>query len=393
MNKHTLRSLKTADVKDKTILYRSPYDIGPKEVDGEYVIKDDSRIKATLPTLKHLLEQNCKIIIITYVKRPDGYDPTLTTAPHAIALAKLLNHPVKHTSDCIGSKRKEIISEMKPKDILMLENVRFHHEEDANDPGFAKALTEDCDYIVFDGFPQAHRVNASTTGILEYLPSCAGFYFESEYEALRNLLAHHKRPFTLVVGGAKASDKSEAVYNLYNKVDQILVGGGPANVFLKARGYDMSDSLVEDFQIDPTKIDKIKVPADLLIGNSLENPTEAEIFSTRANVIPNGWAALDIGPETAKEYSEIIKKSKTVFWAGPMGMFENEMFSAGTKAIAQAMCETSAETIVGGGDTIEALNKLGDPKKIDHVSLAGGATLDFLAGKTLPVIEFLKGER
>ncbi len=391
-HKKQLRQLKDFDINGKTILYRSPYDIGAKEVDGEFVIKDDSRIVATLPTLNYLLEQNCKIVIITYVKRPEGYDPSMSTAPHAIALSKLLDHPVKHISDCIGEKRKEAISKMQPKDILMLENVRFYAEEDEADVDFAKRLTEDCDFIVFDGFPQAHRVNASTTGILEYLPSCAGFYFESEYTALHNLLDKYKHPFTLVIGGAKVSDKTEAIYNLYSSVDEILVGGGPANVFLSARGIDMSASLTENFQIDETKIEKIKVPDDLVIGNGLENPTESEIFSTQSSIVPSGWAALDIGPETANEYAEIIKKSKTVFWAGPMGMFENDLFAGGSKVIAQAMCETSAQTIVGGGDTIEALNKFGDTSKIDHVSLAGGATLDFLAGKTLAVIELLQGD-
>ena len=259
-NKSRLRSLNDFDLKNKTILYRSPYDIGSKKVNGEFVIKDDSRIKATLPTLNYLLGQNCKIVIITYVKRPNGFDPALTTAPHAVALAKLLNHPVKHVPDCIGEKRKDAISKMNPKDILMLENVRFYSEEDADDLEFAKKLTEDCDFIVFDGFPQAHRVNASTTGILEHLPSCAGFYFESEYYTLKDLVDKYNHPFTLVIGGAKISDKTEAIYNLYESVDQILVGGGPANVFLKARGFDMSNSLVEKFKIDPEKVEKIKIP-------------------------------------------------------------------------------------------------------------------------------------
>lgn len=391
-HKQNLRSLKDFDLKEKTILYRSPYDIGVAEVNGEYVIKDDARIKATLPTLNYLLDLNCKIVIITYVKRPEGVDPSLTTAPHAIALSKLLGHPVRYISDCIGEKREEAISKMKPKDILMLENVRFYEEEDANDPEFAEKLTQGCDFIVFDGFPQAHRVNASTTGILEHLPSCAGLYFESEYNALKDLVDDYKHPFTLIIGGAKVSDKTEALYNLYSGVDQILVGGGPANFFLKARGMDMSASLVEDYEIDPDKVEKIKVPTDLVIGNSLENPTESEVVSTKVPIIPNNWAALDIGPETAKEYAEIIKQSKTVFWAGPMGMFENEMFANGSKVIAHAMCESDAQTIVGGGDTIEALSKYCDVSKINHVSLAGGATLDFLAGKTLAVVEFLKGD-
>ncbi len=375
-----LRNLKEADIKNKTILYRSPYDIGTKEVDGKFILKDSSRIKATIPTLKYLLEQNCKIVIITWVGRPEGKDKSLSTKAHAEVLANLLNHPVKHVNDCIGKLVDQEISQMQNGDILMLENTRYYKEDYEENDEFAKELTKGKDIIVYDGFPQAHRAVSSTTGILKLLPSYPGFYFTNEIENLSGLLDNPVRPFTLIIGGAKISDKVGAIENLIDKVDHVLVGGGPANAFLQHQGMDMEGSLIEkdlDGKLGGLmdrllETNKIVLPIDLKYSNDAPRK------------------ALDIGKQTQDKFKDIIEKSETIFWAGPMGVFEKDDFSAGTKAVAEAMESISAKTIIAGGDTIAALNKLGNSQKIGYISLAGGATLEFLAGKELPVIEYLR---
>jgi len=405
-----LKTLKDTDVAGKIVLYRSPYDIGVTEKeDGVLVIKDDSRIKATLPTLKYLLEKNCKIVILTWVKRPGGkVVEELRTDPHALALSKLLDHEVNKADDCIGDEVDEFIKNMSGGEILMLENTRFYPEEDTADEEFAKKLVKGKDLIVFDGFPQSHRVHASTTEILKLLPSVAGFYFEKEYNALNNLLEEPKRPFTLIIGGAKVSDKVGAINNLLERVDHVLVGGGPANVFLKAMGKQMGDSFIEDVFVDKAKGEKkdwveiannilekssqkIEVPVDLVLGDNLNNSQKIEgaIVNEGAKLVSEGLMALDIGRNTAKKYADIISKSKTVFWNGPPGMFEQEKFSNGTKMIAKAMEENLGTTLIAGGDTIEAAKKYCDTEKITHLSLAGGATLELLSGKKLPVLEYL----
>lgn len=406
-----LKSLRDIDVSGKTILYRSPYDIGVTETDaGELVIKDDSRIKATIPTLKYLLEQKCKIVILTWVKRPGGkVVDELRTDPHALALSKLLGQDVHKADDCVGEEVEEFIKKMSVGEILMLENTRFYPEEDQADEDFAKKLVKGKDLIVFDGFPQSHRVHASTTEILKLLPSVAGFYFEKEFNALNNLLEEPKRPFTLIIGGAKVSDKVGAINNLLDRVDYVLVGGGPANVFLKAEGKEMGDSFIEDVFVDKAKGEKknwvefageiinkasqkIEVPIDLVLGDNKDNPQKIGEISLNEGVgfVPEGYMALDIGTKTAEIYEKVIADSKTIFWNGPPGMFEQEEFSNGTKRIAQAMEKNSGTTLIAGGDTIEAALKFCDTKKITHLSLAGGATLELLSGKKLPVLQFLQ---
>lgn len=405
-----LKTLDGVDIKGKTILYRSPYDIGvEKSQAGELVIKDDSRIKATLPTLNYLIENQCKIVILTWVKRPDGrVVEDLRTTPHAKALSSLLGREVKKANDCVGDEVQKMISQSAPGELLMLENVRFHPEEEEDNDEFAQKLVQGCEFIVFDGFPQAHRAHSSTTGILRHLPAAAGYYFVKEVTSLEKVLADPEKPLTLIIGGAKISDKVDAINHLLDQTDFVLLGGGAANVFLKAEGKEMANSLLEDNAVSKEgqetdwiltakKIwerapEKIQMPMDLLVSDDGQNPQEIrELEVTYQNdLIPPGFAAFDVGSDTIREFFKIIMMSKTVFWSGPLGLFETKQFSKGTTAIAKAMEIAEATTIIAGGDTIEAAKNACNLDKISHVSLAGGATLEFLAGRELPVIKMLQ---
>lgn len=400
-----LKTLDGVDLKNKTILYRAPYDIDVKEVNGVLELVDDMRIKATLPTLVFLLKENCKIVILIYVGRPDGQVvEQLRTMPHAKKLSALLNRPVIKVDDCIGPEVENNIANMQTCDIIMLENVRFYKEEMVDDDEFAKKLCIGKDLIVFDGFPQAHRIHASTTGIERHLPVVAGLYLEDEVKMLSNLLESPKHPFAVIIGGAKISDKVDAIYNLLKIADTILIAGAVANVFLKAQGRELGSSFIEDVFVDKVKREnkdwveeakdilkkaeslgkRIIVPSDLVISDSVST----KIITTED--VPAGWMALDIGPETQKDYSYIILQSKTIFLAGPIGKFEDERFAQGSKAILTAMKKVSkdllGETIIAGGDTISMARMYGNLEDYSHISLAAGATLEFLAGKELPAL-------
>jgi len=397
-----LKTLDSMDLKGKTVLYRAPYDIDVKEVNGVFELIDDMRIKMTLPTLAFLLKENCKIVILIYVGRPDGVAvERLRTNPHAKKLAELLNHPVDKVDDCVGLMVEEKIKNMQRGDILMLENVRFHKEEMIDDDEFAKQLCIGKDLVVFDGFPQAHREHASTTGILRHLPAVAGLYLAQEVNMLSGLLQNPGRPFVVLIGGAKISDKVDAVNNLLKIADKVLVGGAVANVFLKAQGKMMGDSFIEDVFVDEKKREKkdwvayakeimqsygekIIYPEDLVISEGVST----KVITTEE--IPIGWAAFDIGPKTQKQFSDLIEKSKMIFLAGPMGKFEDERFAEGSKAVLRAMKDTSGQTIIAGGDTISMARQYGNLDDYTHVSLAAGATLEFLAGKELPVLKMLQ---
>lgn len=353
-----LITLRSANIENKTVLYRSPYDIEAEFIDGQYVIKDLSRIEATIPTLKYLLEKNCKIVILTWVGRPEGIDKGMTTFPHAQALSKLIESNVEHIDDCIGEKVREKISQMNPKDILMLENTRFYKEDSENSADFAKQLTQGSDLIVFDAFPQSHRDSASVTGIMEYLPAYAGFYIESEVNGLEKLLNNFKSPYTIVFGGAKIAEKTEAMKNLAKVADSILIGG---NVNSARQELDQLKEIIGE--------SKLMIPSESEMGDGF-----------------------DISSEIAKKYVEIISKSKTVFWAGPLGKYEDEKYENGTKVVVEAICRVKANggfTVVAGGDTVAALDKFGNKSEVSYISLAGGATLEFLAGKKLPALEKL----
>jgi len=407
LNNMKLKTLQSVNLKNKTILYRAPYDIDVEEVKGVWELIDDMRIRATLPTLEYLLKQNCKIVILTYVGRPDGkVVPKLCTTPHAKKLAELLNHPVLKVDDCVGSAVEEKIKNMKAGEILMLENVRFYAEEMADEDEFAKRLCAGKDLVVFDGFPQAHRVHASTTGILRHLPAVAGLYLKHEVEMLSNLLESPKRPFTVIIGGAKISDKVDAVNNLLKIADKVLVGGAVANVFLKAEDKELGSSFVEDVFVDEKKREKkdwvlyakeilkkygnkIIYPEDVVISDGVST----KVIDVSFDEVPQGWMALDIGPKTQKLFSDAIEKSATVFLCGPMGKSKNKKFSKGSKSVLSAMenlkKNQKGETIIAGGDTIELARTYGNLENYSHLSLAGGATLEFLAGKELPALMLL----
>jgi len=399
-----LKTLDSVNLKEKTILYRAPYDIEVKDVNGVLELADDMRIRATLSTLQYLLEENCKIVILTYVGRPDGIVvEKLRTNLHAQKLAELLNHPVLKIDDCIGPLVDEKISNMQFGDILMLENVRFYNEEMIDDDIFAEKLCRGKDLIVFDGFPQAHRMHASTTGIERHLSAVAGLYLQHEVEMLSTLLENPVHPFTVIIGGAKISDKVDAVNNLLPLADKVLVGGAVANVFLKARGRELGSSFMEDVFVDEKRRekkdwvvyakeilekykDKVICPEDVVISDGIVE----KVADINTEEIPSGWMALDIGTKTQKSFSDIIEKSKTVFLAGPMGKFEDKKFATGSQAILNVMknlSQSGGETIIAGGDTIDVARRYGNLENYSHISLAGGATLEFLAGKELPALQ------
>lgn len=398
-----LKTIDSVDLKGKTVLYRAPYDIDTEEEGGVFRLSDDTRIRATLPTLEYLIKENCKIVILTYVGRPDGkVVESLRTTPHAKSLSEMLGRNVMKADDCVGPSVEEKISQMKGGDILMLENVRFHSEEMTDDDEFAKQLCVGKDIVVFDGFPQAHRIHASTTGIERHLPSIAGLYLQHEVEMLSALLGGAKHPFTVIIGGAKISDKIDAVNNLLKLADKVLVGGAVANVFLKAEGKELGNSFVEDVFVDEkrhekkdwvvyageileTYKDKVICPEDVIVSDSSSSKTIDILLEN----VPAGSMAVDIGPKTQKMFADIIDSSATVFLAGPMGKFEDEKYAEGSRAIFAAMeklTKNGGETIVAGGDTIDAVRRLSNINDYSLVSLAGGATLEFLAGKELPAL-------
>jgi len=362
-----LKSLKNTklDLTNKKVLLRVAYDIKP--INNK--LEDISRIKATLPTIKYLLKKNATIFLLTWIGRPQGVNKKLSTKLHAQTLEQLLEHKVTHLPDCIGPKVKKAIQESKSGQIYMLENVRFHKEEHTKNSNFAKNLSQGYDLLVFDAFPGAHRDTPSTTLIQKYLPTILGSYTKNEIKNLSNLLKNPKSPFTLIIGGAKIKDKLGVIKNLINKTDNILIGGAAANPLLAFQGIDIKNSLTQKIK-RPTWLNskKIHLPIDFLSKNG---------------------KILDIGPLTIESWQEIIKNSKSILWSGPLGLFEQPPFHNGTTQVAKAITNSKAHSIIGGGDTITAINQLKIPKKFTHISLAGGAMLDFLSGIPLPTLKSL----
>lgn len=391
----------------KKILLRAPYDITLTEKNGSWIVPDDTRIRATLPTIEYLLQQGCSIGFLTYVRRPGGkVVEGMRTKPIADRLSKLLGRPVKALSECVGSEVEKQIKAMKPGELTMLENVRFHPEEEAADPEFAKQLCKGFEFIVYEGFAQAMRIHASTTGILEILPSCCGFLFEKEIRILSELLEAPKHPFVAVQGGAKISDRVGVLQNLIHKADRILIGGALANTFFKAKGMAVEKSKVEDVFVDASRGekqdyleicrrllqeagDKIVLPIDMLSAESGESSDIRVVNLDTGEHLEKNWSYFDIGPRTIDLYSDILKTAKMIFANGPMGVFEEERFAIGTKKIAEAMIGSSAITVIGGGDTESIVERYGWQGKFTHVSTGGGASLEFLAGKEFPVMKYL----
>ncbi len=392
MEKQTIRDI---DVDGKRVLVRVDFNVPRDKVTKR--ISDDTRIRAALPTIQYLIDHRAKIILCSHLGRPKGeIKSDLRLTDVAGRLSELLKKPVKHTSDCIGPEVLRAVGEMHEGDVLLLENVRFHAQEEKNDPQFAKALAISADIFVNDAFGTAHRAHASTAGIAEYLPAVAGFLMEKELEFLGDALADPTRPFAMVVGGAKVADKIPLLQNVIEKVDILIIGGGMANTFLKAQGYEVGASLVENDQLDvargiidtaATKGVQLLLPVDGIAAR--EFTAESQHLTVSIGHVPHGWMLLDIGPETVKLFSQALGKCKTVVWNGPMGVFEFPAFADGTRAIAQVIASLDAVTIIGGGDSAAAVDQFGLTPRMTHVSTGGGASLEFLEGKTLPGVAAL----
>lgn len=381
-------TVKDIDVKNKKVLVRVDFNV---PLDDERNITDDTRIRAALPTIEYLLENGAAVILMSHLGRPKGVDDALRLDPVAVRLQELLNRPVTKVDDCVGPEVEAAAAKLQPGDVLLLDNLRFHPEETANDPAFAKQLASLADVYVNDAFGAAHRAHASTAGVAEYLPAVAGFLLAKEIEVLGAALENPERPFVAVLGGAKVSDKIGVIRNLLTKVDSLLIGGGMAYTFLKALGHEIGRSLLDEERIPLAKElmneakergVKLVLPVDIVVADDFSNDANTQIVA--ADSIPSDWEGLDIGPKTRELYAEIIGGARTVIWNGPVGAFEMPAFSAGTRAIAEAMAKSSATTIIGGGDSAAAVEQFGLADAMTHISTGGGASLEFLEGKELP---------
>ena len=378
------------DVKGKKVLVRVDFNVPLK--DGK--VGDDTRIKAALPTINYLLENGAAVILCSHLGRPKGVvNPAFSLKPVADYLGGMVNVPVKFAEDCIGEKAEEAAKALKVGEVLVLENTRFHKEEKKNDPSMAKALASLADLYVNDAFGSAHRAHASTTGVAEYLPAAAGFLLQKEIQYLGNAIAEPQRPFVAILGGAKVSDKIGVIENLLTKADNILIGGGMANTFFKAQGYEMSDSLVEDEVVDTAKAlmerpgGRLMLPVDVAIADAFD--ADANFKTMDSGDVPEGWRVLDIGPKTVEAFAAVIKDAGTLVWNGPMGVFEFPKFAQGTFGVAKAVADSKGVSIIGGGDSVAAINQSGLEAKITHISTGGGASLEMLEGKVLPGLSAL----
>ena len=373
------------DVQGKRVLVRVDFNVPIH--DG--VVADDTRIRAALPTIRYLLEQNAAVILCSHLGRPkSGPEPAFSMKPTAERLSRLIAKPVSFAEDCIGPTAELAVQELRPGDILVLENTRFHSGEKTNDPEMAAQLAALADIYVNDAFGSAHRAHASTEGVAKYLPSVGGFLMEKEIEYLGNAISDPKKPFIAILGGAKVSDKIGVIHNLLNKADVVLIGGGMANTFFKAQGYPTGDSLVEDEVLEiareilQTAGKRLRLPVDVIVADSFSNEAESRVMGM--GPIPEGWRILDIGPETVASYAKVIHEAAMVVWNGPMGVFEFSNFSVGTFSIAEVLAASNAITIIGGGDSVAAINQSGLSDRVTHMSTGGGASLEMLEGKILP---------
>lgn len=391
MDKKTVRDL---DVAGKKVLVRVDFNV-PLNDKGE--ITDDTRITASLPTIQYLLEQKAAVILMAHLGRPKGQvKPELSLAPVAKHLGKLLGKKILFAPDCVGEAAQAAASKLKPGHILLLENLRFHKEEEKNDMEFAEKLASLADLYVNDGFGVSHRAHASVEGVTHFLPAAAGFLLEKEIQYVGQAVTNPLHPFVAIIGGAKVSDKIGVISNLLDKVDTLLIGGGMANTFLAAQGYKMGKSLVEEDKLDLAKeiLAKAKknkvnmlLPTDLVMAAAFA--PDAEHVTEKVKNLNQAYMALDIGAETSKAYAEALAGAKMIVWNGPMGVFEMDAFCKGTEAVAKAVAKSRATSIVGGGDSVAAIEKLGLAKRITHISTGGGASLEYLEGKVLPGVAAL----
>jgi phosphoglycerate kinase len=387
-------TIEEVDLKGKRVFIRADFNV---PLDNNLMITDDTRIRSTLPTINYAIDEGAKVILSSHLGRPKGKrDPRLSLAPVAKRLQRLLNKEVIFAPDCVGSQVESLVAKMKEGDVLLLENLRYHPGEEKNDEEFARALAALADVYINDAFGTAHRAHASIVGVPKFLLSAAGLLLKKEIEYLKGAIENPVRPFVAILGGAKVSGKINVLENLVGKVDKVLVGGGMAYTFIKAMGYEVGKSLVEEDMLETAQRIRKKLkgmgikfylPVDCVIAQSIESGIETKIIPTLE--IPKGWAALDIGPATVKLFSEAIQDAKTILWNGPMGIFEIDAFSRGTFAVAHAVADAYALTVVGGGDTALAVHRAGVSDTISFISTGGGAALQLLEGKELPGIAIL----
>ncbi len=391
MNKKTIEDI---DIKGKRVLVRVDFNV---PLDENKNITDETRIKAALPTINYLINQGARIILCSHLGRPKGeFNMKYSLEPVAKKLAEILGKNVAFSKDVIGENAHECVAALKDGDIMLLENLRFHKEEEANDPQFAKELASMAEIYVNDAFGTAHRAHASTAGVAAYLPAVAGYLIGRELDIMGKALENPERPFVAILGGAKVSDKIGVINNLLDKVDCLLIGGGMAYTFVKAKGFGIGKSLVEEDKIElanelikkaETKGIKMLLPIDVIAADEFKNEANTRIVDIES--IPDGWMGLDNGPKSNEAFAAVIKNAKTVIWNGPMGVFEMPNFAEGTKSIAKAMSDSSAITIIGGGDSAAAVEQMGFADKMTHISTGGGASLEYLEGLELPGVAAL----
>lgn len=394
MNYLNKKSIEDIDVSGKRVLVRCDFNV-PFDAEGN--ITDPKRINESLKTIKYLINKNAKVILCSHLGRPKGeFNMKFSLVPVAQYLSKALGQEVKMAKDVIGDSAKSIASSLKEGEVELLENVRFHKEEEQNDPNFAKELASLAEVYVNDAFGTAHRAHASTAGVAKYLPAVCGYLIQKEISVMGNALSNPKRPFVAILGGAKVSDKIGVINNLIDKVDTLIIGGGMAYTFMNALGYSIGTSICESDKVGLAKdmMAKAKeknlkfiIPVDNKVGLEYDPNTEAKVVDS--DKIPEGWMGLDIGPKTAKMFSEAIEGAGTVVWNGPMGVSEWDNFAFGTNEIAKAVANSGAISIIGGGDSAAAVEKLGFAEKMTHISTGGGASLMFLEGKVLPGVDCL----
>ncbi len=391
MNKKTVRDL---DLKGKKVLVRVDFNV---PMDENKQITDENRIVGALPTISYLMGQGAKVILCSHLGRPKGeFNMKYSLAPVAKRLSEHLKTEVKMAKDVIGEDADKVVASLKDGEVALLENLRFHKEEEKNEENFAKKLASYADVYVNDAFGTAHRAHASTEGVAHYLPAVSGFLIEKELKFMGKALDNPDRPFVAILGGAKVSDKLGVINNLLEKVDTLIIGGGMAYTFTVAGGGKVGESLLESDKVDYAKelMEKAKakgvkllLPVDTVIADKFDNDANIKVVPT--GEIPEGWQGLDIGPKTCELFADAIKNAKTVIWNGPMGVFEMPNFAKGTKAVAQALADSEATTIVGGGDSAAAVTQMGFADKISHISTGGGASLEFLEGLVLPGVAAL----
>lgn len=387
MNKKTVRDV---DLEGKRVLMRVDFNVPMQNG----VVTDDKRIRAALPTIQYVLDQGASLILMSHLGRPKGGpDPEFSLKPAAETLGRLLGRDVKMAPAVVGPEVEAMAASLKPGDVMMLENTRFEKGEEKNDLGLAQQMARLGDIYVDDAFGSAHRAHSSTEGVAHYLPAVSGFLMEQELEYLGRATSNPERPYVAILGGAKISDKILVVENLLAKCDKLLIGGGMANTFLKAMGYSMGDSLVEEGSVDTAgRImnkagGKLVLPVDAVVADKFDAEANTQVVDV--DKVPEGWRIMDIGPKTIERFGEILKTAKLVVWNGPMGVFEMPKFAEGTFAIARLLADSGATTVIGGGDSASAVKKAGVAKKMTHVSTGGGASLEFLEGKELPGVAAL----